>query len=281
MENVIGSESTTPQSTPATPSAPAPAASTPDFAAATPATPQVAPQAPASGVPQQQPEPSWLRGRLEEARRTAVTRAQAEWQRKENDYQAQLQQIQRQLHAVVGVTPQGDPQIEAVRQQFAQLYPGLAQLEQHAQELMQIREQAGNFETQQQHYWTSYGRQVMDRLFDRAQASVGSPLTNEAKRQLHSSFVGYLQSNPDLAERYANDPSVVEDFWKEFTSNFIDPARRGATAQVQTRVENQPPVPRDTGGGIPRPATAPTGNSEDKLKIGWAQYLNTAKPTDR
>jgi hypothetical protein len=118
----------------------------------------------------------------------------------------------------------------------------------------------------------------MDRLFTHASESLGSPLTEEGKRQLHSSFVGFVQSSPELTERYSNDPTIVEDFWKAFTSSFIDPVRRTASATVQGRVasaivpQDRPGAPAPVSSG-PKPA-----NLDERANQAWALYQQNKRP---
>lgn len=231
--------------------------------------PAATPQAPEGYVPSY---------RLRETRESAIREAQTYWAQKETEYQNQLQSVQRQLHALVGVTPQGDPEAEQIRDQFGRLYPGLSQIEERADRILEILDRAGDLESQNQHYWQSFGRQTMDRLYEKASSSLGAPLTEEGKHALHASFIGYVQGSPDLLNRYTNDPTLIDEFWRAFTSNFIDPARRAATATVVDRTGAV--LPKDAPSGAPRvmPAPAPA-NLDERGTNAWAQYQQTAKPT--
>jgi len=258
----------------ATPTAtPAPAIQAAPAAPVTATPPTATPAAPAT---QGGPE-GWVPSyRIRETRDTAIREAQQQWAEREAQYQAQLQQIQSQLHALVGVTPPQNPEIEAVRQQFSQLYPGLSNLEERANDLLGVLDRAGDMESQSKHYWQSYGRQSMERLFDYASKSLGTPLTEDGKRALHSAFFGYVQSSPEITARYTNDPTLIQDFWNTFTSNFIDPARRVASATVAGRAGAA--LPQDTPSGAPQATPAPklTGLDE-RAAAAWAQYNTLAK----
>lgn len=263
----------TPQSAPATPSAPAAPTATPSApAVAAPAIPQAAPQAPATGAPTV--EPSWLKGRLEETRNAAIRQANEAYARRDAEQQARYNQIQGQLRALVGVTPPADPQAEAVRQQFAQLYPGLSRIEERAEQLMQVLERSGDLESQTNHYWQSYGRQTMSRLFEKASESLGGPLSEDAKRQLHSAFTGYVSSSPELTARYTNDPSLVDEFWSAFTSSFVNPARRASQAAPENRALT--PLPFNSPSGAPQLSQAPKPeNLDQRAAQGWAAYQHS------
>lgn len=266
---VTGGEGT-PTSTPT-----APATATPVAPAPQSATPAV-PQTPATGAGPDGWVPSY---RVRETREAALREANTSFAAKEAEYKAQLEQVQRQLRVLVGAEPQQNPEIAAVKQQFGELYPGLAKLEQRAADLEALMERAGDLESQNSHYWTSYGRQSMDRLFTHAAESLGAPLTEEGKRALHASFVGFVSSSPELTDRYANDPTIVDDFWKLFTSSFVDPIRRTASATAQGRAVAGNALPQDTPGGVPRPGAVPKpANIDERAAQAWAHYQTIAKP---
>lgn len=255
-----------------TPSAPATAPATPSAppAAATSAAPT---QTPATGAP---PQEGWVPSyRLREAREAATRQANEQFAQREAAIRAEADRYRQQLHSLVGATPQGNPEVEAVRQQFASLYPGLAKMESQAAQLESLLERAGDLESQNSHYWTSYGRQTMDRLFNHASESIGTPLNEEAKRFLHSSFVGWVQSSPELTERYSTDPTIVEDYWKAVSSSLIDPSRRQASATVAGRAPQG--LPQDSPSGAPMIPGAPKPKDLDERgAMAWAAF-NAAK----
>lgn len=252
-------------------SAPAAAPAIPSAPAISPTTNQS--QAPATGVPEDRS--NWVPPyRIRESREAALREAQNAYAQQVQAVREEAERYKQQLHSLVGATPPQNPEVEQVRQQFAALYPGLAKMESQSQQLEALLERAGDLESQNEHYWRSYGRQTVDRLFTHAQESIGGPLTDEGKRLLHSSFVGWVQSSPELSERYSNDPTIVEDFWKAFSSGFIDPVRRGATAQIPGRAGI--PLPQDTPSGGLRTATpqAQPKDLDERAQMGWALYNN-------
>ncbi len=253
--------------------APAGQPATPSSAPASPVATQPATPAPATaGAPE-----GWVPSyRIRETREAAIREAQTQWAEREASIRAEADQYRRQVQALTGVTPPQNPEVSAVKSQFAQLYPGLAKIEEKAARLEQLLERAGDLESQNDHYWQAYGRQTMDRLFTRFSETMGSPLTDEGKRQLHSSFVGWVQQSPELSERYASDPTIVEDFVKAFTASFIDPVRRTATATTVARATGTPGMPQDTPAGALRtstPAEKPA-NLDERAAQAWALYQN-------
>lgn len=264
-----GAAASTPPAAPATP-----ATATPVASAAPTATPPASTQAPATGAPD-----GWVPSyRLRETREAAQREAATQYQAEMAQIRAEAERYKSQLHSIVGVTPPKDPEVQGIRDQFGKLYPGLQALEEKAEQLQALIDRAGDLESQTTHYWQTYGRQTMDRLFDHASKSLGSPLTEEGKRALHSSFVGFVQSSPELQNRYSSDPSLVEEFWQAFTSSFIDPARRAAGAVVQGRATGVP-VPQDRGGAAAPPiAPGPKpANLDERAAIAWAKYQNDAR----
>jgi hypothetical protein len=174
------------------------------------------------------------------------------------------------------VGPQENPEVDAVRQQFKQLYPGLADLEERADQIREMIERTGDLESQSQHYWQQYGRQAMDRLFEHAATDLGAPLTDEGRRALHASFTGFVSSSPELTARYAQDPQLVEEFWRAFRSSFIEPARRATAATVATRTGT--PLPQDSPSGAVHPSAAPKpANLDERAAQGWALYEQSKK----
>lgn len=254
-------------STPATPAEATPSAP----AAPVAATPQTATPAAATPAAPEAMVPSY---RIRETREAALREAQGRYESQIAAQRAETERYQAQLRALVGVTPPADPEVNAVREQFAKLYPGLAKMEAKAAEMEALLERGGDLEAQNNHYWQSYGRQAMDRLFTGAEAALGGALTEEGKKQLHASFSGFVGSSPEMTARYSSDPTIVDDFLKQFTSNFIDPVRRAASAGVVARAPGA--LPQDSPSGAPQRAAAPAFQSlDERVAAGWAKLNQT------
>lgn len=244
--------------------------------AATPATPSVEPAIPASGpqgqaqnVPPENYVPSY---RLREARESAIRQAQEQYTSQLAERDAMVQHLQSQLQALTGVQAPADPQIEQIRNQFAQLFPRLAQFESmDPDRLSALLDQAGDFEQANQHYWQSYGRQTLNTLFSQAETALGGQLNDNGRSFLHQQFVGWLSASPERVARYEVDPSIVNDFMQEYQSNIIDPVRRGATAQVASRAPQA--LPQDRPGGAPAVSQAPKPKDLDaRTDLAWSTF---------
>ncbi len=256
-----------PQSTPATATPVAPSA---------PTIPAQSTQAPATGVASED-RSNWVPPhRLRETREAAERQAAQQFAQREAQLRQEADQYRAQLHRLVGVGPQPDPQKDTIRQQYFDLFPEAKILHERSKDIVGLLNQAGNLEAVQQHHWQGYARQTMDRLYGLAAEFNGAPLSDSGKQWLHSSFVGWVNQNPDRATRYEQDPSIVEDYWREYTSNFGDPVRRAAAATVQGRAAAVQGLPQDTPGGGIRPTPTPAGQSlDDRVSAGWAQYQQT------
>ena len=249
--------------TPATPATPSP------YVAA-PTTP-TAPQAPATGVPEGY-VPSY---RLRETREAALREARGLLSSAEERYQAQIADMQQKMAVLAGFAPPNpnDPQVDAVREQFSKLYPGLAKMEQRSADIERYIERAGDLEAQNSHYWQTYGRTQVDKLVGLANESIGVPLNEEGKRVLVNSFIGFVQSSPEMTARYEQDPSLVVEFWKSYQSNFIDPVRRNSAASMAQRAPQG--LPQDTPSGAPRATPAPQMNGlDERANAAWTYFNN-------
>ena len=251
---------------------------------AAPATPVATPQAPAAPVAAATPtattsapqvEPSWLKQRLEETRQSALKAAQQHFGQTEAQYKSQLEQMQSQIRALVGVNPPQNPEIDAIRNQFASVFPDewklMQSLKEKREQLDHVLERAGDYESSTNHYWQTYGRQTVDSLYSKMAEAYGGQLSDDAKKHLYTSFVGYVQSSPENEARYGQDPSIVDDFVKAFTSNFIDPARRAASAQVVNRAPFG--LPQDNpSGAVPASRPAQMNGLDERSNAAWTLF---------
>lgn len=259
-------------------SAPSPSPATPDHNAAPSATP-------IGGAPAAKPQvpdgyvPSYRIRETREQYERQVQAAQQQWAQREAQYRSEMDAIRKQLHAVIGVQPVNEEQqqIQAIQEQFKKVFPDLAALNERAKDVQALLERSGEFQNVVQYQYQAHGRQALNRLFDMAKTSLGHELSDAAKQRLGTSFVGHLQSDPALLERFGYDPTVVEEFWNDFENNFIGPVRRSQVADVQRAIDTRPPVPRDTPAPIaPIPGPPKAKDLDESTNRAWAAF-NAAK----
>src|SRR3990167_5372989 len=227
MDNVVPM-SNTPDAPAATPTGFAPASpvatpqAIPAFAAATPAAPVAAPTA----APEDRS--NWVPPhRIREVREGL----QRQFAQQQAQQQAQIEQYQNQLRALVGAQPPPNPQIDEVKQAFSQVFgPKSISLFDKAEQIESLLERLPEIESAINHIWGNHGRQSMDRIFHQAEEALGSPLSQEGKQALLAAFSGWVQSSPEYTQRYTDDPTLVDEFWRTLSSTLVDPARRSAAA---------------------------------------------------
>lgn len=219
--------------------------------------------------------------RLREAQEAAARKATEGMQSQIAEYQRQMQLMKTQMATLTGLNPPANPQdqqTEAIRKQFSALFPGLAKFEERAGDIDSLLQRAADLDSQTQHYWQTYGRQQMNRLYESATKDLGGNISEEAKRALHAGFIGFVQSSPELSERYANDPSLVDEYWQTLRASLIDPVRRSAGATVATRAAGGAATPQDTPGGGPVVSQAPKPKDlDERAAMGWQVYQQNKK----
>jgi hypothetical protein len=249
---------------------------------ATPAAPATAtPPADATLTPARTGTPEGMvpSYRLREAREAATRQANEQFATREAELRAEMARYRQQVEALTGISAPKNTEADQIKQQFFQLFPWAKKLEERFGDFEQVVDRAGDLEAQNQHYWEVHGRQTMDNLYKHAEDSLGTPLTDEGKRLLHTSFIGFVQQSPEMQNRYAQDPSIVNDFWKAYTSTFIDPARRGSSAAVAGRAAGAASLPQDTPGSGAPPVGGPPAfkNLDERVAAGWEQFKLTKK----
>lgn len=236
-------------------------------AAATPAIPQVAPTQPQATPGGEAQVPSYRLRQQRDQYEQRLAQERAQWQ-------AENERYKKQIQSLVGFNPPANPEVDQIKEQFGNLYSdSLAKLADPkvVEKLLALMERSGDLEAQTQHYWTTYGRQTMDKLFTKASETLGGPLSEDGKSQLHSAFKGWVESTPERTQRYSNDPTIVDDFWKAFSSSLIDPVRRSASAQTVDRIPQG--LPQDISGGAPRATPAPQPRSlDERMDLAWQLY---------
>lgn len=278
----------TPAAAPVAPVTPPPVQATPAPAApvVTPAAPQAPPVAP-GGDPTQPQAPGAMvpSYRLRQTREQAAQWARAQVENAKGEHQRQLDERDSRIRALAGVSQPENAENEAVKQQFAQLFPGLAKLNDPAlaDKLLKYEEnnqmmakQLQMLRARDSHYWDSHTRTAISSLFTAVEKGIGGQLSDEAKRAIHGSFVGYVRTNPQVAERYTRNPQgVVNEYWSTLQTSLIDPVRRTQQAGLQ----NVPPVvaPKDDPSGTPAVSPAPKLKTmRDRSNAAW-QILQQAK----
>lgn len=229
-------------------------ANTPGAPVSTPAPVAAAPTAQSTGFTYKEDRSQWIpKHRFDEVSRNAARVTQLE-----NDNR----QAQARIQALAGVTP-GNPdadKAEQVKAAFLQMFPQFKHLagmtEEQAQQLTQAPQHFQRQSEQEQRQWKRHGDQQVATISEKvAQAMGAEKLSDRQTDKLRSTFGSWLKStaaaeyratgeSATLQKYEDGDPSITEAFVKEYTEDFIAPARRQVTAQQTTRSR---PVPNSGG----------------------------------
>jgi hypothetical protein len=158
--------------------------------------------------------------------------------------QAELAQERRRVQALAGVNPRSaaDTEVDAVRQRFGELFPGLAKLsDEKIERLLQVAERADGLDEATNHHWQTHGRQMLDQVTTEASKILGGTLTARQSARLKQAYVQEAEQNPEfLARHEQGDPTLVAEFIKNWNEDWFEPARRKVT---QSEVARQQRVP--------------------------------------
>jgi hypothetical protein len=217
--------------------------------------------------------------RLRETREQVERQAHELFTQLQQHYESEVETLRNQIRALTGAVPPQNPEVQAVKDQFGNLYPGLSKLESRAERIDQLLERADEFEALQKFIWDQHRDQALDYLFGSVEKTIGSPLSDEAKQYLQAALLGYVQSSPERAERYAtNSRAVVDELARAFTANFVDPVRRTSVAMAAGRVPSG--LPQDTPSGAPQVTPAPKPkNMDERAQRAFAVFDAIRKGT--
>jgi hypothetical protein len=270
----------------------APAASAPPPSAPAGAAPPVASPAPAAGVPAPSipgpagaPPAAATRFSYEEDRGDWVPphRLSSIAQRaRANELRAR--QLEAMIQAGTGVTipgqaPEVPQEVRQAREAFAQVFPGLAQLETLAgrlQEMMTTLDQGGQpfdfshlarvpqIAQGDQARWEQHGAQTLDSIYSDLAADYGADtLTPRQQQAVGREFMAWLEEDQTGARvtRYTRaDQTLRTEFLTEYRNGFVNPFRRtadAATLAAGHRNRGLPPAPQVSGVVPPGPPQAP------------------------
>lgn len=193
-------------------------------------------------APDRKAEDDRQRGILADLQKERKARQALETQAR--DWQTKYETEQRRVQALAGVNPKSaeDAEIEAVRQRFGQVFPGLAKLsDQQIEKLLSVADRADNLEQATAAQWDRHGRQMLGSVVDAMKKQLGGELTERQTKQIKRAYVAEAEENPEfLARHEQGDATLVAEFVKNFSDDFLEPARRKALASA---VDGQRRVP--------------------------------------
>lgn len=146
-------------------------------------------------------------------------------------------EVERIRQVALGVSPREpqDPRRAEAREAILDVFP----------ELRQVFDQLPQLANSQQRAEQRVVNQTLSTIYTEAATMLGVERMNPFQESvLSQSFLGFLQSTPELARRFdGGDPRVVQEFLSEYRKQFLDPVRRSGQAP------NAPVAPRAPIGG--------------------------------
>lgn len=192
-------------------------------------------------------------------------KARQEFEQKSRSLEAQFAEAQRRVQALAGVQPKSDDetQYDAVRAQFAKLFPGLAKLNDAAiDKILQTADKAEQFESFTQQHWVDKGRQALSTIVDKVTEDAGITLSDRQEKLLKRAFVAKVEEDTEFAARYENgDKAIYDEFAKEFIEDWLESARR---KNIAAQVGQARPTPNGGKRSVPAGATKKINYSDPK-----------------
>lgn len=108
------------------------------------------------------------------------------------------------------------------------------------------------------HHWDAHAQRTLRNLETSFLEVIGADkLTDHQREKLHSGFMATSRRDPEnFRRRYeAEDPTLIAEFIKEWTDDFVEPVRRMSASGV---VQSRRPIPR---GG----PTVPIGSAPPQI----------------
>lgn len=180
------------------------------------------------------------------------------------DLESQIAERDRKIAALAGVQPV-DPKTqkaEQVKEAFLEMFPQFKHLanlsDEQMQALLQTPQRVGQATEAESREWARHGKTQLNSLYSSVADVIGADtLNDDQKSDLKDSFASWFkskvqselqatggESSATLSKYEDGDQTLIEEFTKRYTANWVEPARRKLTQQTLTRTR---PVPNSQG----------------------------------
>ena len=188
-----------------------------------------------------------------------------DYERQVATYQGELAAEKRRVQALAGVNPQSKDEVDAdaIRKQFGQYFPDLANLsKEDIDAIKELREQAAQMREASEQGYRRQGKQTLTAVVNAVTKEFGGTLSDRQARRVQLAFVNECESDPAFLARYdQGDETVIPEFVKTYVEDFFEPARRKVT---QSEVERQRRVPSGRDRSVAGPGGKKIDYSNDK-----------------
>jgi hypothetical protein len=214
-------------------------------------------------APAQKAEDDRYRGVLADLQKER--RQRQDYERQVATYQGELAAEKRRVQALAGVSPQSKDEVDAdaIRKQFGQYFPDLANLSKDdIDAIKELREQAAQMREASEQGYRRQGKQTLTAVVNAVTKEFGGTLSDRQARRVQLAFVNECESDPAFLARYdQGDETVIPEFVKTYVEDFFEPARRKVT---QSEVERQRRVPSGRDRSVAGPGGKKIDYSNDK-----------------
>jgi hypothetical protein len=238
-------------------------------------------QRPAAGTqPQPAAQPGQRRADLPEYRQQQI--AAREEQRINTLVQQGVRDALQRAFAPQEPGQQADPRQERLRETIFGLVPGLKELVEKQQQILQAAESGQQWTESNKVYWQGVAVRTLSSVHDGAAAALlgagkaGKDLDEETRNDVQSLFIRWVDGDRtgQRVNRYeSQDPTLVREFLTAWTARYIDPVRRSAAVTAGQRGQQRAQVPTAGPGAMPPAAKPPEQNNMDEDAVhgrGWA-----------
>lgn len=169
--------------------------------------------------------------------------------RQESERAAKLErelEFERQrVAALSGVkhTPAPNPERDRLKAELYEIAPELKEITEYRELLAEIKElklkeTLGTLQASHNQTWAQRGNATLNSLAESVRevyGAAGKDLSPKAIQRIQRAFIAEIEADDEMRGRYeAGDPSIVEEFVKDFTGGLLDPYRRSTAAAVVT-----------------------------------------------
>jgi hypothetical protein len=233
-----------------------PGAGTPTPAATTTPTPS-----PTTGTPTPTPDPTpGNKGDDWEKRFKGVTSDLQKERQARQRYEADLKAARdetaaerRRIQALVGVNAPSpeDAELDAIRSQAGKaltpewILKQLGLTQEEFTEIKEARKDRARLSDMEKHYWGKHGTAMVADVSKALSKEYGGDLSKRQLDTITKAYVLRAQQDEAFLERHeSGDPTLVEEFAKEWLEDWYEPAKRRITSQEAGRFR---PVPNGQG----------------------------------
>lgn len=192
--------------------------------------------------------------------------------------------LERRYRALAGLEQPRNQEHDAVRAQFSTVFPELAPLLQHPEQLQQVlklvqsgqlNEMAGTTEA----YWARHAQSISRDLVTKYAASVGveaSTLGARATNRMALQLKAFIEEDQSGQRQYRfemGDPVLVEECLADMQGLFVEPVRRSTATAAARTVETNRRLPEAGPRGQIPPSAAAAPKSRKDIREAARQFV--------